>query len=221
MKKKFAIATAAALLASFAAVAQDREEAAEDRREYLEERQKIDTMAEEGLEQVFEESAEARTLYDDAYGYAVFGVLKFAFGVTGGGGGGVAVAKPTGERIYMNMGTGGLGLEIGGARYNILFLFDDEEAFNKFVYDGWSGELSAEAVAGQESASAASSFKDGVAVFQFSERGLMAGADISGSKFWIDRELSPERFAKQKEIRDEREREEHAERVEKSRDIRR
>ena len=222
MKKHLAIAMAAAILTPLAAVAQeDREEAAEERREYLEERKEIDTMAEEGLEQLFTESPEARALYDDAYGYAIFGVLKFALGVTGGGGGGVAVAKDSGERIYMNMGTGGIGFEIGGARYHVLFLFEDEEAFNKFVYDGRSGEVSAEAVAGQEAVSAESSFKEGVAVFQFNQRGLMAGADISGSKFWIDRELSPDYVAKQKELEVERERETHAERVERARGLQR
>ncbi|MEX2016799.1 MAG: YSC84-related protein [Candidatus Hydrogenedentales bacterium] len=216
MKKSLALALAAALLMPFAAMAQqDREEAAEDRRDYMEEKQEIDTMVEDAMARLHEEVPEAKKLYDQAYGYAMFGVLKFALGVTGGGGGGVAVVKDSGERIYMNMGTGGLGLEIGGHKYNVLFLFEDEETFNDFVYNGWTAEASAEAVAGTEGVSAATSFKDGVAVYQFGEKGLIAGADVSGSKFWIDRELSPEAVAKQEEMEAEEEaREERAERAE-------
>ena len=222
MKTLLALGLAAALLTPFTAMAQeDLEEAAEEQREYVEEKQEIDQMTEEAIVALREEVPEAAKLFEDAYGYALFGVWKFALGVTGGGGGGVAVAKQTNDRIYMNMGTGGLGLEIGGQNYNVLFLFEDEESFNEFVYNGWTAGASAEAVAGETGVSAATNFRDGMAIYQFNEKGLIAGADVSGSKFWIDRELSPQAYAKQEQMEEEEElREERAEELEEAREDR-
>jgi hypothetical protein len=47
----------------------------------------------------------------------------------------------------------------------------------------------AEAVAGQEGVAVRSSFIDGVAFYQITEKGLMAHADVSGTKFWVNDEL--------------------------------
>ena len=69
--------------------------------------------------------AAVRDLYGRAAGYAVFTVTKGGFIVSGGGGNGVAVNKATGQRTYMRMGTGGIGLGIGGQRYGLVMLFEN------------------------------------------------------------------------------------------------
>jgi lipid-binding SYLF domain-containing protein len=154
-----------------------------------ERRQEIDTNAQATLDELLKTQSGVRDLYERAKGYAVFTVTKGGFIVSGGGGNGVAVNKAGGQRTYMRMGTGGVGLGIGGQRYGLVILFETADRLDKFVAGGWDSSATAEAVAGQEGVAVRSSFIDGVAFFQISEKGLMAHADVSGTKFWVNDEL--------------------------------
>ena len=153
-------------------------------------RLKIDEMANEVLEQVQNTNWKAQELFETAYGWAAFDNLKIAFVISGGGGNGVAIQKDTGERTYMKMGTGGIGLGIGGQAYQVLFFFQDEKTFYNFVEKGWKADASAQAAAGNDGANATTGFVNGVAVWQVTEKGLMASADISGTKYWKNKKLN-------------------------------
>lgn len=152
-------------------------------------RQEIDTVAQTTLDGLMSQEAGVRDLYGRAAGYAVFTVTKGGFIVSGGGGNGVAVNKASAQRTYMRMGTAGVGLGIGGQRYSLVVLFETEDRLNKFVAGGWDSSATAEAVAGQEGVAFRSSFIDGLAIFQVTDKGLMAWADVSGTKFWVNEEL--------------------------------
>lgn len=154
-----------------------------------ERRQQIDSNAQTTLDDLMKTQAGVRNLYDRAAGHAVFTVTKGGFIVTGGGGNGVAVNKATGQRTYMRMGTGGVGLGIGGQRYSLVMLFETADRLNKFIAGGWDSSATAEAAAGQEGIAFRSSFVDGVAFYQITDKGLMAVADVSGTKFWVNEEL--------------------------------
>ena len=93
----------------------------------------INEVADETLQRLFAEDAGAKELYDKALGWAVFDNAKIAFGLSGGGGRGVAVSKNSGRRAYMKMGTAGVGIGIGGQKYQVVFLFQDEQTFTNFV----------------------------------------------------------------------------------------
>ena len=151
-------------------------------------RQEIDSNAQIVLDDLLKQE-NARSLYDRAVGYAVFTVTKGGFIVSGGGGNGVAVDKATGQRTYMRMGTAGVGLGIGGQRYSLIMLFETKDRLDKFIAGGWDSRATAEAAAGKEGVSVQSSFFDGVAFYQITEKGLMAQADVSGTKFWVNDEL--------------------------------
>ena len=153
-------------------------------------RMKLDEVADETLAYVLKESDKARLLFDNSYGWAAFDNLKLQFGLAGGGGRGVAVAKESGDRTYMAMGTGGVGLGIGGQKYQLLFLFQDKATFDNFVNVGWQAEASASATAGDEGVAAGANFRNGLAYYQVTDKGLMAGADISGTKYWKDGKLN-------------------------------
>ncbi|MFQ5671337.1 MAG: YSC84-related protein [Acidobacteriota bacterium] len=155
-----------------------------------EKREKIDAMAKQTLDRLFEESEQARHLYDKAAGYAVFDNTKVALVVSGGGGGGVAVDKTTGERTYMKMGMAGIGLGLGAQVYQVVFLFETEEVLRNFVDKGWAAESAANAVAGTAGANAEASFADGMALYQLTQGGLMLQADISGTKYWKNKRLN-------------------------------
>ena len=166
-----------------------KETSAEAKDKHAEKRAKIDTMARETMDRLLESSESARKIHAKAYGHAVFSNLKVAFGVSGGGGSGVA-ASTKGERVYMKMGTAGVGLGLGGQKYKVVFFFEDEKAFRSFVDKGWQADASAQAAAAKAGANAASTFKDGVAFFQLTDKGLIASADIAGTKYWKNDDLN-------------------------------
>jgi len=130
------------------------------------------------------------TMFDKAAGYAVFKVTKAGLGASGAGGGGVAVNKKTGAKTYMRMGSAGVGLTIGVSRYDIVILFETPEKFAAFTKGGWDSSATAQAAAGTKGAEVSSTFFDGVAYYQIGRRGLMASADVSGTKFWVADELN-------------------------------
>ena len=150
----------------------------------------IDQMARETLELLLTENAGASTLADRAKGFAVFDSFKAAVLVSGGGGIGVAVNSSNGARTYMKMGTAGIGVGLGGQSYQIVFFFETQQAFDRFVTKGWQADASANAAAGTKGANETASFSDGVAVFQLTHKGLMAQADVSGTKYWKHKKLN-------------------------------
>jgi len=150
----------------------------------------IDANAQATLDKLFSEKADTRELFDRAAGYAVFTATKAGFLVTGGGGTGVAVNKSTGQRTYMRMGTGGVGLGIGAQRYDLVIMFEDQAHLDRFVAGGWDASASAQAAAGSDGITLTSSFVGGVAFFQITDRGLMAQADVSGTRFWVIDDLN-------------------------------
>lgn len=154
-----------------------------------EKRAKVDSMARDTLQRLFESRPKAQRLYDRAVAYAVFSNVKVSLMVTGGGGRGVAVDK-AGRRTYMKMATAGLNLGFGGQKYQVVFLFADRPTFERFVDQGWEAEGSANAVAGNLGTNAEVSFRNGMSVFQLTQAGLMLQADISGTKYWKSKKLN-------------------------------
>ncbi len=153
-------------------------------------RQKIDAVAGEAIETLFKGNPKAKELFSKAHGYAVFDSLKMGFFLSGSGGKGVAVESATKKRTYMSMGSAGVGLSFGGQKSQIVFLFQDSATFKNFVEKGWTADASATATAGDEGAGAGTRFVNGIAVYQLGEKGLMASADVSGTKFWKDKDLN-------------------------------
>ena len=157
--------------------------------EAVQRRLEIDANAKSTLDDLLKTQPTSKELYDRAVGYAVFTATKAGFIVSGGSGTGVAVNKKTGARTYMRMGMGGIGLGIGAQRYSLIILFETDSHLDKFVAGGWDSSATAEAAAGQEGVAMRSSFYKGVAFYQITDKGLMAHADVIGTKFWVIDEL--------------------------------
>jgi lipid-binding SYLF domain-containing protein len=162
---------------------------ADDSGKVAKRKQEIDSAAQSTLDKLLKEDEGAKELYGKAVGYAAFTVTKGGFIVSGGGGNGVVVDKASGQRTYMRMGLGGVGLGIGGQRYGLVVLFETKDRMDKFVAGGWDSSATAEAAAGKEGKAARTSFYDGVAYYQITDKGLMAHADITGTKFWVNDDL--------------------------------
>ena len=153
-------------------------------------RAEINEVAEETLQRLFSENAKAKELFDRAVGWAVFDNTKVAFGISGGGGRGVAVDKETGKRAYMKMGTGGIGLGLGVNKYQVVFFFQDRTTLQNFIEKGWQADAGATAAAGKSAAEAKTNFDNGLAIYQLTEKGLMLNADLAGTKYWLDDKLN-------------------------------
>ncbi len=88
-----------------------------------ERRAELDANANETLQKMYSSVEGSKALFDEAAGYAVFSATKAGFGISGGGGSGVAVDKGAGETVYMKMAMGGVGFTYGAERYNIVMLY--------------------------------------------------------------------------------------------------
>ena len=187
MRKYFGVFVSILLVLGLAAVAAEEEPTIDKRQA---KRAAVDDMAQDGLTRVLSESERASQLYDTAVAYAIFDNFKFTFLLSGGGGVGVAVDKENGRRTYMKMGTGGVGVGLGGQSYQVVFLFEDFRTYENFVNKGWQADLSANAAAGTAGKNAPATFTDGVAVFQLTNKGLVAQADIAGTKYWKNKKLN-------------------------------
>ena len=170
-----------ALFIAGAALAQSKED--KDRAE-------IKSQSQESLQTLFTTVPGSKALYDKAAGYAVFATTKAGFIVTGGGGSGVTVDKASGKTVFMKMGMGGVGFGVGAQKYDMIILFETPARLQAFIDGGWDSAAAAKAVAGSDSASAASGFVDGTIIYTVGEKGLMASADVSGARFWVDEDLN-------------------------------
>ena len=88
------------------------------------------------------------------------------------------------------MGTAGLNLGLGGQKYQVVFLFENQEVFDKFVDKGWEADANANAVLWKKGANAEATFRNGLAVYQLTGTGLMLQADIAGTKYWKNKKLN-------------------------------
>jgi lipid-binding SYLF domain-containing protein len=186
MTKRFLLATAVLTLGGLCTapgIAQDDDNVAKERAD-------IDGHAKEALDEFFKTVEGGQALFDQAAGYATFRVTKAGFGVSGSGGQGVAVDKSSGSRVYMNTGGAGAGLTFGANRYDIVILFETKDRFEKFKTGGWDSAATASAAAGTSGAEAGLTFFEGVAYFQIGNKGLMASADVTGTRFWVSEDLN-------------------------------
>lgn len=153
-------------------------------------RQAIDLMADSTLLKLFNEKPEAKAIYDKAYGYAVFDSRKLSLLFHTNSGSGVAVDKTTEKRTYMNMFGMGVALGLGGKFYQQVVLFESKQDFDTFVNESWEATSEASAVAGEDAEEFSAQFNSGVAVYQLNSKGLLIDANVSGSKYWVNEELT-------------------------------
>ncbi|QFI54325.1 YSC84-related protein [Aeromonas simiae] len=154
-------------------------------------RSALDTMADTALVRLFNERPSAKLLFDQAYGYAVFDSRKFALMLNTSQGAGVAVSRHDGARTYMKMFGAGMGAGLGGKFYQQVILFENRETFERFVSKGWEASSEVGAVAGQKRSALTAQYNGGMAIYQQDDKGLLLDASITGSKYWVDRDLTP------------------------------
>ncbi len=155
-------------------------------------RAKLDAMAEQTLQQLFQEQPDSRALFDESAGYAVFDAREASFYVAAGYGRGVAVNRQSGQRTYMRMATGGasMGLGIGGFERQLVILFQDQAGFDTFIREGFDAGGGVTTMAGDDRGDLKLAYTDGRAVFLLTRKGWKISAKLTGSRYWPDQSLN-------------------------------
>ncbi len=89
----------------------------------------------------------------------------------------------------MKMASAGVNVGIGAEWYQVIFLLT-EHTFRDFIDNGWDAGAGGSAVVWDDGATLQGTFKNGLAVFQLNDKGLMLAADLTGTKYWKDGDLN-------------------------------
>jgi len=161
----------------------------------VEKQQAVVDMEEETLARLYKEAPEAKAKIEKAAGYGTFSNanVNLIF-VSAGGGYGAVVDNSTGQRTYMKMALGGVGLGLGAKDYRQVLVFKTKEVLTKFVDSGWEfgGHADAAAKAGQSGgeASGEGALGKDIEAYSMTEAGLAVQATVSGTKYWKDKNLN-------------------------------
>lgn len=159
-------------------------------------RQEVRKMANDTLKRLYKVQPLAKQAVEKAYGYAVFSNTGVKILVSGTGKGqGIAVSNPDKKETFMKMFELQAGLGVGVKKFKVIFVFDNERAFNKFVNSGWEfGAQSDAAVKAGEgkgaSVAGAASVSEGVWMYQLTDKGLALEITAKGTKYTKDDDLN-------------------------------
>jgi lipid-binding SYLF domain-containing protein len=167
--------------------------AADDNKE--KERTEIRTMAQDTLQRLYKADPAAKAAVDGAAGYAVFSNMGVKILVAGSGkGAGIAVDNKSKNETFMRMLELQAGLCFGVKKFRVVFVFDNEKAFNSFVNSGWQfgGQSTAALKTENKGASmaGAASVSDGVWMYQLTDKGVAVEITAKSTKYYKDDDLN-------------------------------
>jgi lipid-binding SYLF domain-containing protein len=170
--------------------------AADDEKEKEEERTEIRQMVQDTLTRLYKAQPAAKAAVEKGYGYAVFSNTGVKILLAGSGKGkGLAVNNGTKQETFMKMLELQAGLGIGVKKFRVVFVFDNQKAFDSFVNSGWEfgGQTSAAAKTSPEkggSMEGAASVSEGVWMYQLTDKGLALEITAKGTKYSKDDDLN-------------------------------
>lgn len=160
-----------------------------------EKRAEIRTTKSQTLDKLYNIHPTAQQAVESAAGYAVFSITDVKVVLLGGGGGkGIAVNNSTQQEIFMKTGDVQVGFGLGVKKFNVILVFETQEAFDNFIDKGWvvDGQATVAAtdsVNGGALQGAVSAGKD-VWMYQLTDKGLEASLTIRGIRYYKDSDLN-------------------------------
>ena len=158
-------------------------------------RKDIAEMSQSTLARLYRDFPGSKRHVEGAYGHAVFsnyGVSAFWLG--GAGGQGVAVRRESGEKTYMRMAEVQAGMGFGARKFQVVWVFETQAAFDAFVNAGWELGAQATAAAAKQGEGAAVegalSVSRGVWLYQMTETGAALELMAKGTKYFRDSDLN-------------------------------
>jgi len=159
-----------------------------------ERRNQVMMMHDNALDELYQRDPVAREKVENAAGHAAFSNIGTnLILVSTEGGYGVAVDHDTGEKTYMKMAGGGLGIGIGAKDTRLIFIFQSEFALREFQSGKWSAGADADAAAkvADEGGEQSGTIKTGdVEIYTITKNGLALSATVSGTRFYRDNYLN-------------------------------
>lgn len=147
------------------------------------------------LQRLYAERPGSKQAVEHAAGYAVFNTFGVKVLVAGGGAGkGMAVNNATGQEVFMRMAQiqAGLGFSIKKSR--LIWVFETQSAFKKFVTRGYQlggqASLVAQASGYGGGFAGAASISPGVWLYQLTDDGLAVDLTVQGTKYYRDEGLN-------------------------------
>lgn len=147
------------------------------------------------LKKLYTAEPKSKNLINKSAGYATFSDFGMKIFVAGGGTGkGVVVSKSPPSKTFMNMAEIQAGLGIGIKSFQVIFVFENQDALNSFINNGWSfgGQATAAAKYGKNGGAyqGAVAVSDGVWMYQLTDKGLAAEITLKGTKYYKNSELN-------------------------------
>jgi len=170
--------------------------AADDEKEKEEDRTEIRQMVQDTLTRLYKAQPAAKTAVEKGYGYAVFSNTGVKILLAGSGKGkGLAVNNKTKQETFMKMLELQAGLGMGVKKFRVVFVFENQKAFDSFVNSGWEfgGQTSAAAKTSPDkggSMEGAASVSEGVWMYQLTDKGLALEITAKGTKYSKDDDLN-------------------------------
>jgi lipid-binding SYLF domain-containing protein len=160
-----------------------------------ERRQVVSDMEKDTLAKLYAQSPEAKDKVANGAGYGVFSNANVnLFVIAAGGGYGVVVDNATGQRTYMKMAEGGVGIGLGAKDFRQVMIYKTKTAMTKFVESGWGVGANADAAAktsdGGAEAGGEGTVSSEIKVYSMTEAGLALQATVKGTKYWKDDSLN-------------------------------
>ena len=152
-----------------------------------EKRAKLNEMSEQVLERMYEKYPESKKAVEESYGYCTISSSSVKLGLVGDDHGrGVAINNHTDEKIYVKMKEVSVGLNFGAKEYDLLFIIQNQEAWDRFISGNikFGTEVSAQAsdgVSGDTFANA-TIVANGVWVYQLDKKGLAVELSFKGAR---------------------------------------
>ena len=143
------------------------------------------------LDKLYQQQPSARQAIAHSAGYAVFNNTGFKLGIFGSSHGrGMAVNNQSGREAFMKMNEFQAGLGLGIKEYALIFVFDNQDAWNSFVNKGWEFGAQATAAANDgvngDSMQGAVSITSGIWMYQMTTKGLAMELAVKGTRYYKD-----------------------------------
>jgi len=160
-----------------------------------EDQAEVKKAAQGALAAVYKAQPAAKKAVESAAGYAAFSNFGMKILVAGGGSGkGIAYNNKTKATTYMKMAEVQAGLGFGVKKFQLVWVFETDQALNEFVTSGWT--VGAQATAAAKSGDKGQSYQGAVAVapgvwlYQLTGSGLALELTAKGTKYYKDDELN-------------------------------
>ena len=150
-------------------------------------RAKLDKMSVEVLDKMYAKYPESKSAVERSYAYCTISASGIKWGLIGDDHGrGVAYNKETGKKIYMKMKEVSLGLNFGAKEYDLLFIIQNQTAWERFISGNikFGSEVSAQASDGVSGGTFADAtiVANGVWVYQLDKKGLAVEFSMKGAR---------------------------------------